>query len=125
MKTILAYLDPNNFYKVDITGEVITKILQARNILSGCEFDGSLLVPIGIWSVTAKQNILGSVIINKVDNTITSNVVVNFLNETLLDCDDLFTIPDIHLTKKFLLMKEDAEKYLSPIEKELIRRWEA
>ena len=128
MKIIFAYLDPNTFYKVIIGGDTITKIINARDHLSRYDYDGELFVPIGVWNVAAKKTENGRIVVSKWDAEITAPAIkcLYWEEENLLDYgDDLFKLNSIHLTKRFLIMIEDAKKYLNSDEIELIRAWEA
>ena len=123
MKSVLGCLDPNSFYKLVIDDNTIDSVIDAMHWIDRCPYEGVLFIYAPIYHLNNKTWETCKIIVDKSFVTVS---VESFLeNELLLDPDeDLLSLPDIYLTKRFLILLEDAKKHLTRDDISLIESWE-
>jgi len=124
MKTIYAALDPQNFYKAVIDDQTLEKIKEARKWLDTCPFNGELSIPFEVVCLNSNKKTSCYIIVFNY----TINIMIKIFDgeDHLLEWgDDLFKLPDVYVTRRFQIMYEDAEKYLSESDKQFIASWNA
>lgn len=122
MKRIFACLDPDNFYTLDLSDETLSEVTLAQAWLQGCQFDGELWIHTTAKHLNTK-NYVDCRLVIRTDRV--GALVKNFFREEdLLEYqDNLLALPDIYLTRRFRIMEQDAEKYLSTSNTQLIATW--
>jgi hypothetical protein len=118
MKVIYAALDPNNFFRFELNDTI--EISAARKWLRDCPYKGILWIDAFAYHFNLNSYMPCKIEVGKDSINV---VVTTWDDEYLLD-DDLIDLPDVYLTKKFRIWQEDAEKYLSEHDKELVSTWE-
>jgi len=122
MRTILACLDPDNFYRLVLSDETLSEVTNAQAWLQGCPFDGELWIYTSVYHLNVGQWITCRLAI-RADSVCA--LVRTWKEENLLEYgDNLLALPSIWLTRRFRLMQQEAQKYLSESDMNLIHTWE-
>ena len=118
---ILAYLDPNNFYRLTINSDLIHDIKKAKADVDDCPFDIRIPVMTKVYHINTKTWLDCTIYVS---DTAIPCVYFHGIEENLLEPeDDLLKLPSIYLTRRFRLMLQDAKKYLSKVDIELVDTW--
>lgn len=123
MKTVLGCLDPSNFYKLVIDEDIIDSVIDAMRWIDRCPYEGVLFLYAPIFHMNDKTWETCKIIIDQ--SFVTVSVESYLEDELLLDPDeDLLSLPDIYLTKRFRVLLENVKKYLTEDDVSLIESWE-
>lgn len=119
MKVMLAYYDPNDFYRIVIDNDTLCCVYEAKSWLNSCPYNGQLEISTPIYNITHQRNEECFIIIRKTH----TDVALDFETSLLEYGDDLLKLPDLYLTRSFRVMSENAKKYLSKDDIELVEAW--
>lgn len=119
--TIGAFGEP---YRIELSDKIIKETRFAQRVLRRLPWDGELFIPID--SVLLDNSLIdrGSVEIIVGKNIVSICTEGPEGRETLLDSDDLLTIPDIYVSKYFEFKLKEFMLSLSLHDIDLITIWE-
>jgi len=124
MKIILAFADPDDFFKVTLDERTLRDIKLARDYMIKSPFNGELWVDVDTLWLNCMDTVPGHVIVTMEGSSL--RVFGAVTGDDLLQPDEYIeSIPDVYLTRMFQIKLQDAEKYLSEREYALIATWEA
>lgn len=123
MKVILGCLDPNSFYKLVIDDNTVDSVIDAMRWMDRCPYEGVLFIYAPIFRMNDKTWETCKII---VDQSFVTVSVESYLEDELLLApdEDLLSLPDVYLTKRFRVLLEDAKKHLTEDDVNLIESWE-
>lgn len=123
MKEILAALDSNSFYYLEISDNVETQLNKAHAIIKDCPFEGELWFWEFAYCLNDKSYVACKIVIGK--DYIYPLVQNFYIWENLLESNDnLLELPAVYVTRRFSILQDDAIKYLTEREWSLINTWE-
>lgn len=118
MKIVYAALDLGDYYRFKIDDEIQEAIIDAKQWIKKCPYDGDLLLYHFVYSYKMRTEFTCAIHVCK-DTT-----WISIFNENLLERgDNLLTLPSIYLTRRFRLFVDDAIKYLEADDIQLISIW--
>ena len=114
---ILAYLDPNKFYRLKIDQQTMDAVAGAKSYV---DING------GESCIITSAHRLGLHTFETCNIIITPEKAFPTIDgENLLEADDnILTLPEVYLTRRFRIMLDDAKKYLTARDSELIAIWQ-
>ncbi len=114
---VYAYLDPGLFYKVTLCPTVVDRINSAKRLISSLQYN-RISFDINVQNLTLGRWEGGEISIERERYEVKLNIIVD--NERLLE-EDVLDFEDIHITRRFKIMMEDAKNLLDEDDYELIR----